>query len=162
MCRINRKKRTEAFVTVDREKDDWIIPSEKFRNRAFDGDVVVLCKVAEDSSNPQVSNDKKSPKIEGNDCPRNIRGKVVFIAERSIPRTIPGFLTIPGWLARQNGRTGNDSGDIEAVLFVPQDNKWPYFIIKEHNLGQLRRHRRQRYLQHYLKKKNRTIFTVGE
>ncbi|XP_053606591.1 DIS3-like exonuclease 2 [Plodia interpunctella] len=115
--RINPKQFQHAYVSsTDRSEQDVLIDGLKHRNRALEGDLVVV----------QILDDV--PSNNGQDMQK--RGKVVYIKEKVHRRTCIGHLKLMADRNRQK------------ALFVPRDHRmprlnipftsWPDNFYKEH------------------------------
>ncbi|KAG6442299.1 hypothetical protein O3G_MSEX002185 [Manduca sexta] len=106
VLRINPKQFQHSYVSSsnDRSEQDVLIDGVKHRNRALEGDVVIVQLIDNE-------NDKS------NDDPKQKRGKVVYIKEKVHPRTCIGTLKLMADKNRQK------------ALFVPRDHRVPRLNI---------------------------------
>lgn len=101
VLRINPKQFQHSYVSsMDRSEQDVLIDGIKNRNRALEGDVVVVQLISDSES--EDSNDDKQKK-----------GKVVYIKEQVHTRTCIGALKLMPDKNRQK------------ALFVPRDHRIP-------------------------------------
>lgn len=105
VLRINPKQFQHSYVSsTDRSEQDILINSIKCRNRALEGDIVVVKYIDDDS---EVNGEYNKQK----------QGKVVFIKERIHPRTCIGSLKLMPDKNRQK------------ALFIPRDSRIPRLNI---------------------------------
>ncbi|CAB3251543.1 unnamed protein product [Arctia plantaginis] len=105
VLRINPKQFQHSYVSCyDRSEQDILIDGIKNRNRALEGDIVVVQMI--ENENDDDSEEEKQKK-----------GKVVFIKEKLHNRTCIGNLK----LMPDNNR--------QRALFVPRDNRIPRLNI---------------------------------
>ncbi|CAH2091180.1 unnamed protein product [Euphydryas editha] len=108
VLRINPKQFQHSYVSsTDRSEQDVLIESIKNRNRALEGDVVVVQYIDSDSEESTNKNEVNKQK----------RGKVVFIKEQVHTRSCIGNLKLMPDKNRQK------------ALFVPRDNRIPRLNI---------------------------------
>lgn len=106
VLRINPKQFQHAYVSsTDRSEQDVLIDGIKNRNRALEGDIVVV-QIIPDSDNEDNTDDSKQKK-----------GKVVYIKEKVHTRTCIGTLKLMPDKNRQR------------ALFVPRDHRLPRLNI---------------------------------
>ncbi|XP_049873989.1 DIS3-like exonuclease 2 [Pectinophora gossypiella] len=104
IVRINPKQFQHSYVSsTDRSEQDVLIDGIKHRNRALEGDVVVVQILCESNSEDNVDKQKK--------------GKVVYIKEKVHTRTCIGTLKLMPDKNRQK------------ALFVPRDHRVPRLNI---------------------------------
>lgn len=106
VIRINPKQFQHSYVSsTDRSEQDILIDGLKYRNRALEGDIVVVQFIESDTeeANPEENKQKK--------------GKVVYIKEKVHNRTCIGHLK----LMPDNNR--------QKALFVPRDHRIPRLNI---------------------------------
>ncbi|KAI5645417.1 RNB domain-containing protein [Phthorimaea operculella] len=110
VLRINPKQFQHSYVSsIDRSEQDILIDGIKNRNRALEGDVVVV-QLFSDSEDEEENSDDK------NKQPQK-KGKVVYIKEKVHTRTCIGTLKLMPDKNRQK------------ALFVPRDHRVPRLNI---------------------------------
>lgn len=108
VLRINPKQFQHAYVSsTDRSEQDVLIESVKNRNRALEGDVVVVQYIDSDTEEGTDTNEVNKQK----------KGKVVFIKEKVHTRSCIGNLKLMPDKNRQK------------ALFVPRDHRIPRLNI---------------------------------
>lgn len=108
VIRINPKQFQHSYVSsTDRSEQDVLIESVKNRNRALEGDVVVVQYIDSDTEEGTGTNDVNKQK----------KGKVVFIKEKVHTRSCIGNLKLMPDKNRQK------------ALFVPRDHRLPRLNI---------------------------------
>ncbi|RVE41812.1 hypothetical protein evm_013534 [Chilo suppressalis] len=106
VLRINPKQFQHSYVSSsDRSEQDILIDGMKNRNRALEGDVVIV-QFIDDNDND-----------DGNDGNKQKKGKVVYIKEKVHNRTCIGNLKLMADKNRQK------------ALFVPRDHRIPRLNI---------------------------------
>lgn len=121
VLRINPKQFTHAYVSSsDRDEQDILIDGIKNRNRALEGDVVVVELVTECiNDDDEIENSKNDtglniqPKFDA----KQKRGRVVYLKEKVHNRTCIGVLKLMPDKNRQK------------ALFVPRDHRIPRLNI---------------------------------
>ncbi|XP_072947788.1 DIS3-like exonuclease 2 [Epargyreus clarus] len=109
VIRINPKQYQHAYISnTDRSEQDVFIDGIKNRNRALEGDVVVVQLIIDTETQQQ---------NEGNNELKSKKGKVVFIKEKVHRRTCIGTLRLMPDSNRQ------------VAVFVPRDNRIPRLNI---------------------------------
>ncbi|XP_023936722.1 DIS3-like exonuclease 2 [Bicyclus anynana] len=104
VLRINPKQFQHSYVSMDRNEQDVLIEGIRNRNRAFEGDVVVVQYIECEAEEKDDDNKQK-------------RGKVVYIKEKVHNRTCVGVLKLMADKNRQK------------ALFVPRDSRIPRLNI---------------------------------
>lgn len=113
IVRINPKHFQHAYISNnDRSEQDIFIDGIKNRNRALEGDIVVVQLIQQ--SEDKESENSNSEAVEEN---KQKRGKVIFIKEKVHPRTCIGHLKLMP-----------DKNRMKA-LFVPRDYRIPRLNI---------------------------------
>lgn len=103
VIRINPKQFQHAYVSsTDRKEQDVLIDGIKNRNRALEGDVVIVQMIKDDSQSEDNPDENKQKK-----------GKVVYIKEKVHNRTCIGSLKLMPDKNRQK------------ALFIPRDHRIP-------------------------------------
>lgn len=109
VLRINPKQFQHAYVSSsDRSEQDILIDGLKNRNRALEGDVIVV-KLIEESENEEANESENTNKQK--------KGKVVFLKEKVHTRICIGNLKLMADKSRQK------------ALFVPRDHRIPRLNI---------------------------------
>ncbi|CAK1556232.1 unnamed protein product [Leptosia nina] len=110
--RINPKQFQHAYVSsTDRSEQDVFIDGIKNRNRALEGDIVIV-QLLEEKDNGEKKETEKD-----NDDVKQKKGKVVYIKERIHTRTCIGSLKLMPDKNRQK------------ALFIPRDYRFPRLDI---------------------------------
>lgn len=132
--RINPKARNDAWVTTKSDSvvdGDALISGDRHRNRALNGDEVVIELLEESSTDSQ------------NATPAELhfgrtRARVVYIFNRRPLERISGFIRPPSFVYGQKQQDwksliANDSGK-STCLFHPQDQRVPWMILRRNEL----------------------------
>lgn len=146
LIRINKRNRTDAYVTCDTLDGDIFINGQHDRNRALDGDRVVVelldletvwAKKKESMKQKREQRHstalERPPQEEGEDDkgkPKYV-GKVVSITTTNKNQTYSGTLSI-----QQRSSDGNETVDLQNVRlawFKPSDSRSPLIAIQLKN-----------------------------
>ncbi|KAJ3135798.1 hypothetical protein HK100_002291 [Physocladia obscura] len=157
LLRINKRSFFDAYVTVDGFDDDIYIPGKFKRNRAFDGDMVIIqiLKDAELKKELDRTEDEAESKvkvmlddeegteeqeifgaevdgIESKAPEARIYGKVVHILEQKEAHMVIGKLSVenpghPNKTKFSNGQPVDSS--INTIWFRPNDQRVPYIVV---------------------------------
>lgn len=120
VIRINPKQFQHAYVSsTDRKEQDVLLDGIKMRNRALEGDVIVVEMINDGSSddNPDQNKQKKGNTEDDADQTKQKKGKVVYIKEKVHNRACIGNLKLMPDKNRQK------------ALFVPRDHRIPRLNI---------------------------------
>ncbi|KAG0204665.1 hypothetical protein BGX28_003453 [Mortierella sp. GBA30] len=145
VLRINKRNRSDAYVTVDSLPDgDVYICGSKDRNRALEGDVVGI-ELIDPEEQPQQKSDQNNKKnkqgengeeaveTETDEVKPKYCGRIVSIVERSISQMFSGTLTLqrPSGSTKKNDRKNDDEqkGQPRIVWFKPTDKRVPLIAI---------------------------------
>ncbi|KAI7823639.1 hypothetical protein BC939DRAFT_397083 [Gamsiella multidivaricata] len=149
VLRINKRNRSDAYVTVDTLPDgDVYICGSKDRNRALEGDVVGI-ELFDPEELPQQkgdnNRDKKKPKrvedaedadeVDIEELKPKYCGRIVSIVERSLSQMFSGTLTLqrPSGSGKKTERKKQDEDDQKdqprIVWFKPTDKRVPLIAI---------------------------------
>lgn len=125
------------------EDDDVLVSGEKHRNRALNGDEVVLEIIAPcDLDDAGAEGDPSSTmKTQGNDGAARhadrTRAKVVHILSQRPLQRISGIIRPPGYVYGESTEDrvliANEEGK-NSCMFHPQDQRIPWLIISRHDL----------------------------
>lgn len=105
--RVNKKRRTDAYVTVDGLAGDVYIPGSRLRNRAFDGDIVAIRLIDEEETAKHFPKEKFSRKMGGALRPRS--------APANDKIGVPGSSEI-------DDLAENDDVDLDEILLAHTEN----------------------------------------
>uniref|UniRef100_UPI00358F45D3 DIS3-like exonuclease 2 n=1 Tax=Myxine glutinosa TaxID=7769 RepID=UPI00358F45D3 len=157
--RINKKNFREAYVPNPTGATDILIDGVEKRNRALDGDIVVVKLIPHHENeeyraqegnvcveNGELANeydgdistsDLDKTKVDTLESDSNVApkskyklGKVVFIVERKHSRAAKGYLRLPQNYCRTAVQSGNKkSSSLSYALFAPTEHRMPRMRI---------------------------------
>ncbi|CEG62754.1 Putative RNB domain-containing protein [Rhizopus microsporus] len=133
ILRINKRNRTDAYVTTDKLESDIFIFGLRDRNRALEGDTVFVELVdvdtvwakkkdgmtrKKDESDSVIVDEKSKPKYAGKVvCVQSVRKDRLFSGTISIQRASNGINAVA------NGNAAEEETDIEAVNELVDDDE---------------------------------------
>ncbi|KAF9439277.1 hypothetical protein BGZ76_006006 [Entomortierella beljakovae] len=145
VLRINKRNRSDAYVTVDSLPDgDVYICGSKDRNRALEGDVVGIELIdSEELARQKLEFGKNKKNIKREDGAEELGevdlmdikpkycGRVVSIVERSTSQMFSGTLTImrPSGSKKSDRKNKDDEDQPRIVWFKPTDKRVPLIAI---------------------------------
>ncbi|KND02723.1 VacB and RNase II family 3'-5' exoribonuclease [Spizellomyces punctatus DAOM BR117] len=151
--RINKRNRFDSYVSVNDDEQDIYICGMKNRNRAFEGDVVVVMLLEGQDLQKEVngernrreqrrkSNQERQAKCdvvaegysseeelapedeEDIDVENRVYGKVVYISERRQDRSFAGTLQFDSPISQMRDRHANRDRPPKIVWFKPSDKR---------------------------------------
>ncbi|KAJ3233189.1 hypothetical protein HDU81_002391 [Chytriomyces hyalinus] len=159
VLRINKRAFFDAYVTVDGFEDDIYIPGKYRRNRAFDGETVVVKILDGEELEKEMKRDVDDEKrrrdmeeerrkkvvleddltdtediLESIEAPKEARmyGKVVFIREKKEARAVIGTLHVDNPTFKGPSRItpgGAVDSSVNSIYFRPHDARVPFVVI---------------------------------
>ncbi|KAI7862360.1 hypothetical protein BDF14DRAFT_1736410 [Spinellus fusiger] len=133
LLRINKHNRQEAYITSDSLEGDVFISSQRYRNRALEGDMVAfqLVKEIRTTKVDEQDNTKEKGKTRTHPC-----GVVVYILSRSPEQIFSGVLISDlngnrNVVCKEDGKNDKEKekSSNESLWFRPLDKRVPIIFI---------------------------------
>ncbi|KAK9729367.1 hypothetical protein K7432_000332 [Basidiobolus ranarum] len=140
ILRINKRNRSDAYVTSDAFEQDIYICGARLRNRALNGDSVAVVLLSgeklDHAKEQRVLDAEKRGRVlyDVENEAKLLFGEVVYIFERGDGNKYSGVLM----LDRPNGQgdpsNNRRKGNAEVAWFIPADKRVPYIIIPSEDI----------------------------
>ncbi|KAI9339345.1 hypothetical protein BDR26DRAFT_975239 [Obelidium mucronatum] len=150
LLRINKRSFFDAYVTAEGFTDDIYIPGKFKRNRAFDGDMVVVQILEGAELSKELEREEREAvgkKAQEDERRRNVMieeddggilvaesrfyGKVVYIMDKKEAHMVIGTLSVdnPGQRGNAPPLTGPVSSSVNTIWFRPNDQRVPFIVV---------------------------------